>query len=401
MVEGAANGLANAKRYRELTGEQIEPVTDANRRLPAEAMFGVTLGSNWNSSNAVTELSGDSLHQFVDYEDYETFYRSAGHVFVERIARPDLVMATINIEENYTKSHFNESVDLLIQHYIDVLTFRVDIIVARVGKLAYDLGEVGRRTNGRHRAEARSCIATTIWETMLAKVNQKAPDGSEECHPLLVFGNADPYAAQAALAAANGDYTFPEGLDYNLSKDTLMIYYIDWKKAAITAQIPDKFTQITEDVGFNHLAFIQTAFPDSSKNCLDIRTIRQTGNRPHHLTNSDLLFKSTDTSWKTPLIVYFRHTEQKANRTRSFEAKRKRMQERQKYLASKASSSSGTALRATVAASVLGSANAMGTVLTNGEGISSFPMDSIPACCRTSGLFSYYDASKTWHWSWQ
>ena len=364
MVEGAVNGLANAWQYRELTGEDIEPVTDANRRLPAEAMFGATLGSNWDSSNAVTELSADSLHQFVDYEDYETFYRSAGHAFVERLARPDLVVATINIEENYTKSHFNESVDLLIAHYSDVLTFRVDVIVARVGKLAYDLGEVGRRTNGKHRADARSRIATMILETMLAKVNQKAPDGSEECHPMLIFGNADPYAAQAALAAANGDYTFPDGLDYNLSKDTLMIYYIDWKKAAITAQIPEKLGQMTEDVGFNHLSFIHTAFHNSSKDCLDIRTIGQTGNRPHHLTNSDLLFKSTDTNWKTPLVVYLRHTEQKANRTRSFEAKRKRQQERRTYLASRAASSSGTALRATVAASVFGSAEAMGTAMT-------------------------------------
>ena len=261
MVEGAVNGLANARQYRELTGEDIEPVTDANRRLPAEAMFGATLGSNWDSSNAVTELSADSLHQFVDYEDYETFYRSAGHAFVERLARPDLVVATINIEENYTKSHFKESVDLLIAHYSDVLTFRVDVIVARVGKLAYDLGEVGRRTNGKHRAEARSCIATMILETMLAKVNQKAPDGSEECHPMLIFGNADPYAAQAALAAANGDYTFPDGLDYNLSKDTLMIYYIDWKKAAITAQIPEKLGQMTEDVDLiiSHLSILLTA----------------------------------------------------------------------------------------------------------------------------------------------
>ena len=68
------------------------------------------------------------------------------------------------------------------------------MIVARVGKLAYDLGEVGRRINGKHRAEARSCIATMILETMLAKVIQKAPDGSEECHPMFIFGNADPYA---------------------------------------------------------------------------------------------------------------------------------------------------------------------------------------------------------------
>ena len=57
MVEGAANGLANAKRYRELTGQNIDPVTETNRYLPAESMFGLTLGSNWDSSDAVTELS--------------------------------------------------------------------------------------------------------------------------------------------------------------------------------------------------------------------------------------------------------------------------------------------------------------------------------------------------------
>ena len=100
MVEGAVNGLANARQSRELIGEDIEPVTDANRHLPAEAMFGATLGSNWDSNNAGTELSADSLHQFVDYEDYETFYRSAGHAFVERLARPDLAVAIINIEDN-------------------------------------------------------------------------------------------------------------------------------------------------------------------------------------------------------------------------------------------------------------------------------------------------------------
>ena len=365
MVEGAANGLAHAKRYRELTGQNIDPVTDTNRYLPAESMFGLTLGSNWDSDEAVTELSADSLHQFVDYEDYEEFYRSASHAFVERMARPDAVVAIINIEENYTKSHFDESVDLLIQHYQDVLTYRADFIVARVGKLAYDLGEVGSRTNGRHRADARSRIATMILETMLAKINEKAPNSSEECHLLLIFGNADPYAMTAALANANGDYNFPNGLDYNLSKDTLLLYHIDWRKAAITAQVSEKFTKQTEDVGFDHLSFIHTAYHNSEKECFDIRTIGQTGNRPRHLTNTDLLFKSTDASWKTPLIVYFRHTEQRANRTRSAESKRKRQQEYQRYLASKAASSSGgTTLRATVAASVIGSANAMGTVLT-------------------------------------
>ena len=144
-----------------------------------------------------------------------------------------------------------------------------------------------------------------------------------------------------------------------------MIYYIDWKKAAITAQIPEKFGQMTEDMGFNHLSFIHTAFHNSKKDYLDIRIIGQTGNRPHHLTNSDLLFKSTDTNWKMPLVVYLRYTQQKANRAHSFETKRKRQQERRTYLASKAASSSGTTLRATVAASVFGSAEAMGIAMTN------------------------------------
>ena len=162
MVEGAAEGLARAEQYMELTGEDIEPVTSANRHLPAEALFGMTLGSNWNCEDAVTESNSDTLNQFVDYEDYEVFYQNVDHSFVHRLGRQDLTVATINVEENYTKSHFDESVDLLIRHYSDVLTYRVDVIVARVGRLATDLGEVGRRTNGRQRAEARSCIAIMI-----------------------------------------------------------------------------------------------------------------------------------------------------------------------------------------------------------------------------------------------
>ena len=365
MVEGANFSLAHAKEYMALTGEYIEPVTDANRHLSAEAMYGVALGSNWDSGDSVTELSAESLSQFMDYEDFETFYRSADRAFVQRLGRPDLIVATINIEDNYTKSHFNESVDLLISHYQDVLPFRPDVIVARVGKLASDLGEVGRRTNGKHRAEAGSCIATMLLETMLDKVNQAAPKESEECLPPLAFGNADPYAKLAALAAANGDYTYPEGLDYSLSKDTLIVHYIDWKKAAITAQIPENLSQVSEDTGFNHLSFIHTANHDSNEDYLDIRTIGQQGNRSNHLTNSDLLFKSTDTTWKTPLVVYLKHTEQKASRTRSIEAKRKRNQEWKKVLAARASSSSsgGTALRATVAASVFGTAKGMGTAI--------------------------------------
>ena len=70
MMEGAADGLARAKQYMELTGEGIDPVTSANRHLPAEALFGMTLGSNWNCEDAVTESNSDTLNQFVDYEDY-------------------------------------------------------------------------------------------------------------------------------------------------------------------------------------------------------------------------------------------------------------------------------------------------------------------------------------------
>ena len=118
-----------------------------------------------------------------------------------------------------------------------------------------------------------------LLETMLDKVNQAAPKESEECLPPLAFGNADPYAKLAALAAANGDYTYPEGLDYSLSKDTLIVYYIDWKKAAMTAQIPENLSQVSEDTGFNHLSFIHTADHDSNEDYLDIRTIGQQGNR--------------------------------------------------------------------------------------------------------------------------
>ena len=82
-------------------------------------------------------------------------------------------------------------------------------------------GEVGSRTNGRHRAEARSCIATLILESMINAINEKAPNKEEECLTLMVFGNADPYAALAALAATTGEYNFPPEIDYSLSKDTL------------------------------------------------------------------------------------------------------------------------------------------------------------------------------------
>ena len=275
----------------------------------------MTLGSNWNCEDAVTDSNSDTLNQFVDYEDYEMFYQNVDHSFVHRLGRQDLTAAVINVEENYTKSHFDESVDLLIRHYSDVLTYRVDVIVARVGKLATDLGEVGRRTNDRHRAEARSCIATVILETMINQVNAKAPHKSEECLTLMVFDNADPYAALAALSASTGKYTFPDDVDPSVSKDILMVYYyLDWKKAEITTSIPSNLSEKSEDTGFNHLPFVHTAHHDSSQSWLDVRTIGQTGNRAHHLQNSDLLFKSTDTTWKTPLIIHLKHTEQKAYR---------------------------------------------------------------------------------------
>ena len=307
MVEGAADGLARAKQYMELTREDIEPVT-----------------------SAVTKSNSDTLNQFVDSEDYEMFYQNVDHSFVHRLGRQDLTVASINVEENYTKSHFDVSVDLLIRCYSDVLTYRVDVIVARVGKLATDLGEVGRRTNGRQRAEARSCVATMILESMINQVNAKAPHKSEECLTLMVFGNADPYAVLAALAASKGPYDS----DPNVSKDTLMVYYLDWKKAEITASIPSNLSEKSEDTGFNHLPFVHTAHHDSSQSWLGVRTLGQVGNRARHLQNSDLLFKSTDTAWKTPLIIHLKHTEQKAYRTRSSEANKKRKQDRKDYFAS-------------------------------------------------------------------
>ena len=150
MVEGADLGLARAAKYSQRTGEEIEKVTENNRHLPPEALFGMTLDSNWNCDQPVKESTSDTPHQFVDYEDFEMFYRNVDQKFVRRLGKQDYAMAIINIEENYTKSHVDEPVDILTQQYRDVLTFRVDAIVARVGKLATDQGEVASRTNGRH-----------------------------------------------------------------------------------------------------------------------------------------------------------------------------------------------------------------------------------------------------------
>ena len=106
-------GLARAKQYMDLTGETIEPVTDENWHLPAEALFGMTLASNGNCEGAVTEAKSNSLNQIVEYEDYEMFYQNVDHQFVKRLGRQDLAVAVINIEESYTKSHFDESVAIL------------------------------------------------------------------------------------------------------------------------------------------------------------------------------------------------------------------------------------------------------------------------------------------------
>ena len=334
MVEGAANGLARAK-HMDLAGEFFEPVTEENRHLPAEAFFGMTLDSNWNSECAVTESKSNSLNQFVEHEEFEMFYQNVDHQFVHRLGKQDLTVAIISIEEDYTKSRFDESVDLLIQHYRDVLTFRVDIVVARVGKLATDLGEVGSRLNGR------------------------------------------PYAVIAALAASTGEFAFPTDVDYSQSKDSLMVYYLDWKKAEISVGVPTNLSKKTDESGYNHLPFVHTAHHDSDKDWLDVRTIGSVGNRAHFLQCSDLLFKSTDTTWKTPLVVHLKYTAENSYRNRSDEAMKKRKQDREEYFASSASSSSN-AFRATAAASFFGSAN---------------------ACCN-SGIHHHHDAScETRRWS--
>ena len=141
MVEGAADGLARAEQYMELIGNEIESVTDANRHLPAEIVFGMTLGSIWNCEDVMTDSHSDILNQFVDYEDYEIFYQNVDHSFIRLLGRQDLTLAIINVEENYIKSHFDESIDLFIRHYSDILTYRVDVVVARVGKFVTVLGK--------------------------------------------------------------------------------------------------------------------------------------------------------------------------------------------------------------------------------------------------------------------
>ena len=113
--------------------------------------------------------------------------------------------------KNYTKSHFDESVDLLIRHYSDVLTYRVDVIVARVGKLATDLGEVGRRTNGRQRADARSCIATTILESMINQVKAKVPHKSEECPHTHGVRQRRPICRNGGSCSIKGSLYLPTG----------------------------------------------------------------------------------------------------------------------------------------------------------------------------------------------
>ena len=231
------------------------------------------------------------------------------------------------------------------------------------------LGEAASRTNGRHRAEAHSCIATLLLESMITETNNKAPNNSEHCLTPMVFGNADPYAVLAALAATTGDYEFPKDIDYNQSKDSLMVYYLDWKKAEISAQVPKNLSDKSEEAGFNHLPFYHTAFHYTEEGWLDVRTIGKVGNRAHHLQCSDLLFKPTDTTCKTPLIIHLKYAAEEGFNNLSDEAIQKRRQERWERLPNTSAFSSGTAFRATAAASFFGTANAASAVITVKENL--------------------------------
>ena len=78
-----------------------------------------------------------------------------------------------------------------------------------------------------------------MLDAMIAKIKEKAVNNMETCEPPLVFGNADPFAALAALAASSGqgNYPCPHGLDKTLADDTLIMYYLDWHKSAVTGRI--------------------------------------------------------------------------------------------------------------------------------------------------------------------
>ena len=80
------------------------------RLLSTKSPARLLIRSSRNCEDAVTESNSDTLNQSVDYEDY-MFYQNVDHSFVHRLGRQDLTVATINVEENYTKSHFDESVD--------------------------------------------------------------------------------------------------------------------------------------------------------------------------------------------------------------------------------------------------------------------------------------------------
>ena len=59
MIEDIADGLARTDQYIELIGDDIESIIDINRRLPTEAIFGMTLGNNWNWEDIMTNSHSD------------------------------------------------------------------------------------------------------------------------------------------------------------------------------------------------------------------------------------------------------------------------------------------------------------------------------------------------------
>ena len=158
----------------------------------------------------------------------------------------------------------------------------------------------------------------------------------------MVFGNADPYAVMAALAASKGPYTFPQDIDPSVSRDTLMVYYLDWKKAEITASIPSQTFLKNQKTVASTICLLSTL--------LIMIAVRNWFGYPNYRTSWKSCAPTFKTPtyflnpWtlrgKTPLIIHLKHTETKSriaqHRTR---ANKKRKQGRKDYMASKASSS--------------------------------------------------------------
>ena len=228
-LPGADAGLAHHDEFALATKQHGD-----NRILPAEDVLNEPLRSNYQDHDvAISEFSvtGQPNEQ-ADLERVAMHEATVNYRFVMRLGLPELTIATIILEENFTKKHTAEAKGLLKLHFEEALRHKADVILGKFGVMGYTSGDVSRLTRGRSATDRRCSHASTLLESLIWEINWVATDEVDKVDPPLIFGNADPHAALAEMAASSGRCVFPPDIERQYAHDSITVYYLDWKKTA-------------------------------------------------------------------------------------------------------------------------------------------------------------------------